>query len=169
MHGWQQTAGALTLALMTGLWGCAKDDGDFKTQEKGVEVKDPEHHHHHHETGPHGGHLADLGDHQYRLEITYAKDPRAITVYVLAHETDDPVPLDAKAITLELEGKDGPQPVTLAADPQEKDPEGKSSRFTVAGAAIPEAVQDVEDIHGHLSVSVDGKDLKAEIEHHHDH
>ena len=168
MHGKRMISGLTALALMTGLWGCAKsEDAEFKTQEKGVAVKESEHHHHH-EPGPHGGIVADLENHQYRLEITYAKDPRAITVYVLEHENDNLAALDAQVITLELEGEGDPAPVSLAADPQEKDPEGKASRFKVTGAAIPESIQDVEDIHGHLVVTIDGKPLEAEISHDHE-
>ncbi len=160
--------GLLVFSLAAGLGGCAgkKSEEEFKTQKKDVKVPEPELHHEH---GPHQGHVADLGaDHKYRVEVTFKKDPRTITAYVMEHDSDQALALDAPMMTLELEGKGNRQPVTLSPEPEEDDPQGKSSRFVVTGQAIPASVQDLEDIHGHLQVKVGEKTLKAEFGHDHE-
>jgi hypothetical protein len=165
MLGSQLFKGFLVLGLMLGLSGCnTKKDDEFKAQEAGKTVKPAEVDHHH---GPHGGHMADLGDdHTMMAEITYQADPRQIAVYVVDHE--DPskaVAIEAQSMTLELHG--GKSPLTLSAEPQEGDEEGKASKFVVTGDAIPESIKSIEDIEGDLKVDVGGKTLEAEFGHHH--
>ncbi|MCA9072577.1 MAG: hypothetical protein KDA84_26820, partial [Planctomycetaceae bacterium] len=94
-----------------------------------------------------------------------------ITVYVLDHyKTDNPLPIEAKSMTLELHGEKGElPPITLSADPQEGEEDGKSSQFVVQGEAIPESIQDVDDIEGELKVQIGEKSLVAEYEEHEDH
>ncbi len=158
--------GLLVFGVALGLAGCTRQKSDeFKTQETGVKVKHKELHEH----GPHGGHVTDLGaGHQYRVELTYKKEPRTITVYVMEHDSDKAVALETQAMTLELEGEGKPQNVTLSAKPEDDDPADKSSRFAATGQEIPASIQDLEDIHGHLKVQVGEKTLEAEFGHDHE-
>lgn len=172
----RQTAGSLlVLAIVSGLLGCSsgKEDEEFKAQKTGKEVKPAEvDHHHDYGPGPHQGRMVDLGtDHKHVTELTYSKEPRKITVYVLDHyDTNKPLPIAAESMTLEVHGEDGEhQPITLSAEPQEGDGEGKSSRFTVQGEAIPAFIQDLKDIEGHLKVQLGEETLEADYEEEHDH
>lgn len=158
---------ALPLALL--LAGCqGKTEKEFKEQEKDKQVEAPEVEHHH---GPHNGHVADLGDHEYLVEVTYSGDPREIRIYVLDHDDEtQAAPIEASAMTLELHGEGGKeQPVNLSADPQEGEEEGQSSQFVVQGEAIPEFVQNIEHIEGHLKVQIGDETLEAEFGEHEDH
>lgn len=165
----------LVLALAGGILGCGggKDDEKFKSQKSGKSVAPAKMHHHDYGPGPHKGRMVDLGDdHQLVTEITYTKEPRKITVYVLDHNTQSkPMPIEAKSMTLELHDKEGGHhPVTLSAEPQSGEEEGKSSQFMVQGEAIPEFIEDVEDIDGHLNVQIGEKTVEAvyeEEEHEH--
>lgn len=163
MFGRQFIHSALALGLLFGFSACSsKTEGEFKTQEKDKTVQ-PAELDHHHGTGPHGGHMTDLGkDHTMMVELTYTPDPRAITAYVVDHnDSKKAVALEAKSMTLELEGE--ASPLTLSAEPQEGDAEGKASKFVVMGDAIPASIKTQEDIHGHLKVDVGGKTLEAEF------
>lgn len=151
--------------LLAGCGGGA--DEEFKpleNQPAKVEVEE-----HHHEEGPHGGHIIDLGDHEYRAELTMDEQSRQVTVYLLEHDTDDPVAIEAESITLNLRAGDQPTQVTLSATPQEGEAEGKSSRFQAPGDQIPEQIKDIEELEGELSVKIGEKSYTGEIEHDHDH
>lgn len=170
----KRTAQSLLVFSIAGaIFGCngGKTD-DFKTQKTGKTVTPADvKHDHDYGPGPHKGRMVDLGtDHKYVTEITYSEEPRKITVYVLDHyDTTKPLPIEAKSMTLELHGKDGKHhSVTLSADPQEGEEEGMSSQFVVQGEAIPESIQDVEDIEGHLNVEIGEATLEAEYEEEHE-
>ena len=163
----------IALALSLAFAGCkGKTEEEFKTQEKGKTVSAPEVHHHDYGPGPHEGKMADLGDdHSLVAEITFSKDPREIRVYILDHNNQEKaMPIAAASMTLELHAEGGEeQPVTLSADPQDGDGEGKASQFVLKGEAIPEAIQDLDDIEGHLEAKVGDQTKKAEFGEHEDH
>ena len=161
---------ASTLAFATSLLlaGCGGGKQDefkpLENQPEQVEMED-----HHHDEGPHGGHIIDLGDHEYRAELTMDEQSRQVTVYLLEHDTDDPVAIEDESITLNLRAGDQPTQVALQPAPQEGDPEGKASRFQAPGDQIPEQIKDIEELEGELSVKIGEKSYTGEIEHDHDH
>lgn len=161
-------ASCLAIAASLLLTGCGgEQEEEFKPLENQPAQVEMEHHHH--DEGPHGGHIIDLGDHEYRAELTMDEQSRQVTVYLLEHDTDDPVAIEDESITLNLRARDQPTQVTLSAAPQEGEAEGKASRFQAPGDQIPQQIKDIEELEGELAVKIGEKSYTGEIEHDHDH
>ena len=154
------------LSLIAAFAGCNSRDDEFKPVAENQPAVEEEHHEH--EEGPHGGHIIDLGDHDYRAEIVMAED-RALTIYLLQHDTDDPLAVDPAGASLALLVDEKPVTVELEPQPQESDPEGQSSVFVVAAENVPESITDEEALEGNLIVKVGDKQYTGAIEHHHEH
>ncbi len=167
---WRNSALALTVGLLaSGCTDAGKKDGfqDYKQADKTAASG---HGHEHAEHGPHGGHLIELGDHEYHGEVVFDAKDKKVTVYLLGHELDKAQPIADKEITLNLMIDGKASPFVLKAAPLEGEPEGKSSRFELAGdLTVAEHIKDEEDLKGNLSVTIDGKPYSGDIEHDHDH
>ena len=166
--GW---ATLLTGALF--LAGCADEKkplreytpDDKKAEEKGL--KEAAHDHDHgHGAGPHEGHLIELGKHVYHAEVVFDTASRKTTVYILGADAKTPLPIagDAVQFDLEEEGKDELE-LKMTAAPLEGEPEGKSSRFEVAGDALPADIKSEEDFEGHLHIKIEDKEFEGELHH----
>lgn len=166
------TAVALGALILTA--GCrkSKDEGEYRLAE---EQGEPERTH---AQGPHGGETFDLGhNHNFRFELIFdEKEPRTLTIYLLEHDTDDPIYSDQKELTIQGIKADGKElSLTLQAAPQEKDKEGMTSRFQATGEQIPTAIEDDHELAGgRFSVTVGGTSYMGTIEghghgEHHDH
>lgn len=143
--------------------GCAGgEDYETVTSEDADRAEAHADHDHHHHEAPHGGHLIELGDHQYNAEILLEGEPKQLVVYVLDAHAENPVAIGSESITFAPE--EG-EPITLAAQPQEGDAEGKASKFVAADATLT----DLEEVHGRVQVSIDGTDYAGELSHDHDH
>jgi len=126
--------------------------------------------HHHHEFGPHEGHVIELGDHEYHAELVFDADAKSVTVYLAGHELDEALAIaeESLALTLMVDGE--AQTFALAAAPQEGDAEGSSSRFELAGdPTIAEHFDDVEELEGHVEVTIEGTAYEGAIAHDHGH
>lgn len=156
-------AGAAAVAACALLLaGCNSDKKDeYKpVPENPPEVKKVDLHEH----GPHEGHVIDLGDHDYRAEFVMDAD-RNVTIYLLQHDSDEPLAVDPQGVSLQLEADEKATPVEL--EPVAAD--GKASEFKVPAAKLPPQVKSEEDLHGELKVTVDGKTFTGALEHdHHD-
>lgn len=119
---------------------------------------------HHHESGPHGGHILELG--AYHGEITYADGK--VSVYILADDAETAVPLENAEVTLLAGEGESAVSVSLAADPQDGEENGQSSRYS-ASEGLPDGLNDIEDVHGSVTVKVGEETYTAAIEHDHDH
>ena len=166
---WFTYLAMLSLALFV---GCADSDsnysevttGDADAAQAAAEAEDD----HHHEA-PHGGHLVELGDHQYNIEFVFAAEPEAkLTAYILDAHAEGAVGTDAKEIILHLEGEGDEHEIVLKADAQDGDKEGEASRFSATGDALPKSVKDLEDVAGHLHVAIGGKEFAGDLDHDHD-
>jgi hypothetical protein len=124
-----------------------------------------DHHDHHEHAAPHGGHLIELGDHQYTAEVVSEKDPRRLVIYVLDAHAEAPVAVPLKEVTFTVEGGAG---IVLAAVPQEGDAEGSASQFVAEGDAIA-AIGDLEELHGALQIEIAGTPFHGKLMHDHDH
>lgn len=162
------TSCALSAAFLAGvliLPGCSGGGGDYSpvTQEdvEQAEAHVDDHHHHAHEA-PHGGHLIELGDHQYNAEVVMEADGRLV-VYILDAHAENAVPVPLEQIEFAVEGG---APITLTAEPLEGEPEGQSSRFTASADAVP--VDDIEALHGSLQIEIEGASYSGELSHDHD-
>lgn len=153
--------------------GCPSSDTDDAKPygEAPVNTDTHGHDHDHGHEGPHGGHVIELtDDHSVHLEVTFNKADRSITLYVLGEDLKTPIPVKVDEIEFELDGEDGSETgLELTAQPLDGEAEGTSSVFVVAGDKVPAAIDDIEKLHGHVHITVDGKELLGELEHDHGH
>lgn len=160
--------------LIFGLFVCPL--AAFTTGCNGSKVtKDPpstEHHagdghpeHAHPETGPHQGHLIELGKEDFHLELVDDDASKTVTIYVLDSTATKMVPIDSKSLTvnLVLEGK--PTQFLLPAVPDKDDPEGKSSRFQLVDDALIKGI-DTQGTKGRVNVIINEKPYSGTIENH---
>jgi hypothetical protein len=148
-------------------WGCGGGDAYREVTEEDAhqaEQHADEHHHHAHDA-PHGGHLIELGDHEYSAEVVHDGDTGQLIVYVFDAHAENTVPVSLEQIEFAVEGG---QTIVLRADPQEGDPQGKASRFLATGDAVA-AIGDIEDLHGSVKFEINGKPYSGELSHDHDH
>ncbi|MCA9024506.1 MAG: hypothetical protein KDA86_04760 [Planctomycetaceae bacterium] len=146
--------------------GCDQGGGYAPVTEKEVEqaeahVHEDEHHHH---EAPHGGHLIELGDHLYNAEVVFEPNNERLVVYVLDAHAENTVAVPLEQIEFAVEGG---EPITLAAEPQEGDAEGQASRFSATGETVA-AIKDIEDLHGSVTVEINGDSYTGALEHDHD-
>ncbi|HUG93158.1 MAG TPA: hypothetical protein VML55_20115 [Planctomycetaceae bacterium] len=166
-------AALAALLLVAGCGGEKGKDSAYKPADRSPpEVPEPAGHP---EEGTHGGHLYDLGRHQFFAELTFDPSTRNITIYVVEHDDiNKPAAMDAEGARLLLEaaGPDGGEQevnLLLTARPQEGDPEGQASQFELAGDQLPAEIKGEEQLHGVLHFTRDGKIYDAHLEpHEHD-
>ncbi len=118
---------------------------------------------HAHEHGPHDGEVVELGE--YHGEVALESDRKA-TLYILGADVKTAVPLADATATLELKVGTETTKIELKAKPLDGEADGKTSRFQ-SEAPLPEAIKDVHDIAGDVTVTVAGKPIKGEVGHHH--
>lgn len=159
---------ALVLALFT---GCPAQDSEYQEYSDAEQNEDHGHDHDHgHHEGPHGGHIIELtDDHSAHLEVTMGGD-RTITLYVLGADLETPLPVAVGDILFELEGEgDEELELELTPMPADGEAEGTASVFVVKAESVPEAIDDLEKLHGHVHITIDGKEYEGELEHDHGH
>lgn len=105
-----------------------KDGQQVKADKKDQGKKDKDDEDDHPHEGPHGGALAEWGEHEYHAEFTVNHKEMKATVYILDKSAKKAAPIEAESITLKIEK---PKLVLiLKAEPEKDDPKGKSSRFS---------------------------------------
>ena len=137
---------------------------------------------HAHEHGPNGGHILEVGEEQYHVEVVFDEAGRTLTAYILGPDAKTAFPIAGKEIDFDLEIGDKEHEIPLAAKPLDGEEEGKSSRFVAEGKAIPDSIKKESDLNGHFHLDIgenhfhvdlshgehDGHD-HAEHDHDHDH
>jgi hypothetical protein len=161
---------ALLLAISVSFLGCENSEEEFETVKPGKVVGEVEHEHEH-EHGPHDGHIIEIGEEEaYHGELVFDPETRKTTIYILGPELKNAYPIEQAELELHLEADDDEVEVFLKAVPLDGEKEGTSSRFEVAGSEIPESIKDIEEIHGHLHITIDGTEYSCEVGHEgHDH
>ena len=155
----------LTLSTFL-LMGCGGQEEYREVSDADLE-EHPEEEHHHHEA-PHGGHLIELGDHLYNAELVFSQESPHLTLYFLGAHAETPLPIANETVEFHLEHEGGEQPLEFKPSAQEGDPEGKASKFVFDGE-LPEGIDEIEKMHGHLHITIEEVDYEGELEHDHDH
>lgn len=164
----------IALALFVGCPAKEKEDyqayNDADKNEAGHDHDHGHSHDHEHEAGPHGGHIVELtDDHSVHLEVTLDPSDRKVTLFLLGGDLETPLPVKVDEIEFELDQEDGNEvELVLTPQPLEGEAEGMASVFIAAGDKIPATVTDIEKLHGHVHVTVNGKELTGGLEHDHD-
>jgi len=146
--------------------GCPDSAQTFRELDHKDDVTNTTPDDHHHDTGPHGGHIVELGD--YHGEVTFSPE-RVLTVYILDGAATKPVALEKATAKVHAHVGTDEKEIALTSSPQEGETDGKTSRFVAAADQVPEAIKDIEDLQGEVILVIDGKETVGPIEHHHDH
>jgi hypothetical protein len=124
------------------------------------------HKHDHPANGPHKGALAEWGDEEYHVEITFDHDKKQAVIYILDEKAKKAKPIDASEIIITVKAKP-PVTLKLKATPEKDDPKGMCSRFI----GTHDLFAKHKDFEGTVSGKVGNKpysgDFKAK--HSHDH
>ncbi len=125
------------------------------------------HDHGHPSEGPHGGALIELGNEEYHVELVHDEQAGTVTIYILDAAAKAPVAIAASDVALNLKHEGQGKQFKLGASPNQGDPQGKSSRFV---SSDKELAEELDHEHGdaQLVVTVNGKQFRAKIEHHHE-
>ncbi len=171
----QHAVKVIPAALVSvGLLGCADSGGDYQevtpeAAKAAADSHDHDHDHDHaHAHGPNGGDLVELGDHSIHAEVVFDEGSGKFYVYLLGEDAKTAHPIDLTEITLSFAHGDESEDFTLAAAPLDGEAEATSSRFTIMDEEIAEEFHEHTD-GAHLHFSIDGKEYKGEVHHHHDH
>lgn len=160
----------LSVTVLAFFTGCPGEETQtYSDAEQNVDGggHDHGHDHDHGAEGPHGGHVIELGDEAAHLEVTMGDD-RTITLYVLGADMETPLPVGVADVIFDLEDEnDEETELELTAQPLEGEEEGHSSVFLVKGENVPEAIDDIEKLHGHVHVTIDGTEYEGELAHDH--
>ena len=124
------------------------------------------HSHADHAEGPHGGHLAKLGDGKYQAE--WLHDDKKVTIILLDADGDHEVTTDAASVTISVHvtGQDEKTfeiPAVTAASGS-----SGNSRFERVDPELITLLEMEVGAHNTLSVEIDGQQLIGTLEHHHD-
>ena len=158
----------LVLAALSGLAlvGCPSPANH---SEKAVSTADHGHEHDHVHSGPHKGHLMEIGGEQYHAEWTHDESGK-VTFYILDSDAKKEVPIAAEEITIDVKIGDNP-PKTYkieAVNPSG----GKSAAFSITDKQF-EALFDQLKSSGltlTLHANINGKQFDQPVkEHEHEH
>ncbi len=157
----------LSLAVLS---GCPAQS-EYKAATNKDVATEAEHADHAHEhAAPHGGHLIELGEHQYNVEVVFDGASKVLTLYVLDAHAENAVAIASSELVFEFEHGDHEDEIKLTAMPQEGDADGKSSKFVSSGTDEHlKEVADIEGLHGHVHVTIYGKEYEGALSHDHDH
>lgn len=159
----------LTLSLAaTVLIGCGDTTDTYESYDKAA-TSDGSHggHSHAHEEGPHHGHILELAsDHSVHGELCLDEGGKSLTFYVLGGDLK--TPKLAESIEFEVEDGDDETELTSTANPLEGEEDGKCSRFTIDSSSLGE-MKDLESLHAHVHVIIDGQEYEGALEHDHEH
>ncbi len=123
--------------------------------------------HDHSSEGPHGGHLIELGDEQYHVELVLDDKAGEVTFYVLDSAAKKAVPIDAAELVVNLKHGGEAEQFKIAAKPESGETAGTSSRFFSADKELAGDL-DAEGADAQLVVTIAGKQFRGAIEHEHD-
>ena len=117
--------------------------------------------------GPHGGHLIELGNEEYHVELVHDEKAGEVTFYVLDGSAKKAVPIDAVELVINLKHDGKAEQFKVAAKPDSGDTAGKSSRFHSADKELA-ADLDSAGPDAHLVLTIDGKQFRGALAHKHD-
>lgn len=148
------------VAVPLSLAGCTAEKTDTAQQANG-----PNHEHDHsHESGPHGGHLIELGDEQYHLEWNHDDEAHALTFYVLDGAAKNEVKIPAE--NLQINVSVGEDTKSFDVPAVRADGEDTTALFETDDEDLFALIED-ESVKATIDAQIDGKPFQGTIEHHH--
>jgi len=126
---------------------------------------DDHHAHAHPSTGPHDGHLIELGKEEYHAELIHDDASKSVTIYLLDGKVQQTISTDAPELMLNLVINEKPLQFKLTPSPGDLDAEGKASRFASCDEQLLAALES-ENTSGRLNITINGKPYSGDVEHH---
>ena len=121
-----------------------------------------DHGHGHEDTGPHGGHIVEIGDEQLHAEWTH--DAEEVVVYLLDSSAKADAAISAATISITTKIGETETTYELPAVSQE---DGQSSRFALSDPSMVEALKAVgPGVEATIVVNVNGEALVGKFEKH---
>jgi len=152
------------LALFAGC-SAQSDTRTFDDKDSAASAEAEHAHEHEHEHGPNGGHLLEVGEEQYHVEVVFDNDKRMLTAFILGPDAKTAYPIAGESIDFDMEIGDKEHEIPLAAKPLEGEKDGKSSRFVAEGKAIPESVKAESDLNGHFHLDIGDNHFHVDLSH----
>ena len=153
--------------------GCQQQSVDQPAPAAGNASHDHEHDHGHDHahTGPHGGHILELGREDYHAEWTHKDQSSEIVVHLLDADIKQDVSTTAELIMISTTIRGEQQTYELAADNQDESDPPRATRFTITSPSLLTALKQVgAGVQADISVIIDGKMFRGSFEkNEHDH
>lgn len=154
----------LGLALFAGC-SAQSDTRTFDEKDSTASAEAEHAHEHEHEHGPNGGHLLEVGEEQYHVEVVFDETGHTLTAYILGPDAKTAFPIAGKSIDFDLEVGDKEHEIPLAAKPLDGEKDGKSSRFVAEGKAIPDSIKKEADLNGHFHLDIGENHFHVDLSH----
>jgi len=137
---------------------------DVDRQATNVAADDGHNHAHSHaQTGPHGGHLVELGNEAYHAEWLHEDDSGLVTVYILDSAIEQEVPIAASQISIGVKIGDTDSQHLLAAVNPSKD--GQTAQFELSNKSLIEALKLAgQGAEATVRLEIDGKPYAGQFE-----
>lgn len=119
----------------------------------------------HSHTGPHGGHLIELGQEAYHAELLHDDKTHQVTIYILDGQVKKSVPISQPELTVNMMVAGSPKQFKLPALAQATDVPDRASCFQAESEELCDALCE-PGAKGRLNVNIGGKQFVGEIEHH---
>jgi hypothetical protein len=165
-NGWLFAAALVSAALL----GCSSKTAPGTAASPNAEQHhegDGHDHGHgkHSDTGPHGGHLIELGQEAYHAELIHDEKTHQVTVYILDGQAKQSVSISQPELTVNMMVAGSPKQFKLAAVSQANDLPDRASCFQAENEELCDALCE-SGAKGRLNVNIEGKQFVGEIEHH---
>lgn len=147
--------------------GCSSKDETrtFDAKDSDASAEAEHAHDHEHEHGPNGGHLLEVGEEQYHLEVVFDDKGRTLTAYILGPDAKTAYPIEAESLDFDQEVGEKEHEIPLVAKPLEGEAKGKSSRFVAEGKAVPDSIKAESDLEGHFHLDIGEDHFHVDLEH----
>jgi hypothetical protein len=120
----------------------------------------------HSHTGPHDGHLIELGsDEAFHAELIHDDKTHRVTIFILDGKAKNNVPIPQPELAVNIVKGGSPKQFKLAAVSQANELRDMASCFQLESEELCSAL-DATDCKGRLAVNINGKQYIGEIEHH---
>jgi ABC-type nickel/cobalt efflux system permease component RcnA len=157
------------LALLT-FAGCPQAANNVNKTAKSGDAHDHDHDHGHEHvhSGPHKGHLMEIGGEEYHAEWTHDESGK-VTFYILDSDAKKEVPIAAEEITIDVKVGDNPpkEYKLTAVTPQD----GKSAAFEIVDKEFEGLFDQLKSssIVLTLHVNINGKQFDEQVKEHEHH
>tara|TARA_B100001123_G_C15041323_1_gene919613 strand:- start:68 stop:637 length:570 start_codon:yes stop_codon:yes gene_type:complete len=142
-------------------------DHQHSHDHEGHDHEGHDHGSHDHDAGPHGGHVLELGGHEYHAEWVRDDELSKITVYLWDNKIEEEV-FASSEVVISVTINEKTEQYKLEPEISTNDDSAMASQFTSSDASLLTALKIGEGLEIRLEVEIGGTDFDVKIEHHED-